>query len=131
MPKFEEVQRYAFADVQTLVFAGGGNRCWWQAGALRHLMERGMRLPSQLIGTSAGAAVAASFVTGSSDVALATCLRLYAENARVFNWSGLSSRMRNGIMGRLPVSGVRLGFRRRQFSRRWAPIPADTVRGPS
>ncbi|MBB6241091.1 patatin-like phospholipase family protein [Rhodanobacter sp. MP1X3] len=91
MPKVEEVQRYAFADVQTLVFAGGGNRCWWQAGALRHLMERGMRLPTQLIGTSAGAAVAASFLTGSSDVALATCLRLYAENARIFSWSGLSS----------------------------------------
>ncbi len=90
MCKTEDVRGYALAGVETLVFAGGGNRCWWQAGALGHLMSRDMRLPKQLIGTSAGAAVAASCMTRSPDVALQACLELYAENVRIFDWSGLS-----------------------------------------
>jgi len=90
MCKTEDVRGYALAGVETLVFAGGGNRCWWQAGAIGHLMSRGMRLPKQLIGTSAGAAVAASYMTRSPDVALQACLELYAENVRIFDWSGLS-----------------------------------------
>lgn len=89
MLKTEEARGYAFAGVETLVFAGGGNRCWWQAGALRHLMSCDMRLPMRLIGTSAGAAVAASCMTRNPDVALQACLKLYAENVRIFDWSGL------------------------------------------
>ncbi|WP_426268947.1 patatin-like phospholipase family protein [Dyella kyungheensis] len=76
--------------MSTLVLAGGGNRCWWQAGALRHLMERGMRLPAQLVGTSAGAAVAASILAEGADTALQACLKLYASNPRIFDWSSLS-----------------------------------------
>jgi predicted acylesterase/phospholipase RssA len=90
MRKTEDVRAYALDGVETLVFAGGGNRCWWQAGAIGHLMSRDMRLPRSLIGTSAGAAVAASCMTRHPDVALHACLKLYAENARVFDWSGLS-----------------------------------------
>ena len=90
MRKKEDVCSYAFADVETLVFAGGGNRCWWQAGVLGHLMSRGMRLPTRLIGTSAGAAVAASCMTRNPDAALQSCLTLYAGNVRLFDWSGLS-----------------------------------------
>jgi predicted acylesterase/phospholipase RssA len=88
--KVSEVRALSFANIHTLVFAGGGNRCWWQAGALRHLMEQGMRLPAQLIGTSAGAAVAASFMTGGADTALQACLRLYADNPKIFDWTALS-----------------------------------------
>ncbi len=90
MRNTEDVRGYALAGVETLVFAGGGNRCWWQAGAISYLMSRGMQLPRQLAGTSAGAAVAASCMTRNADVALQACLRLYAENARIFDWSGLS-----------------------------------------
>lgn len=90
MLKIEEVRDYAVGGIETLVFAGGGNRCWWQAGALRHLMSRDMRLPSRLIGTSAGAAVAASCMTRNPDAALQACLKLYAENIRIFDWRGLS-----------------------------------------
>ena len=90
MPHAQAITGHDFAQVETLVFAGGGNRCWWQAGALKHLMERGMRLPKRLVGTSAGAAVATSCLTEDPDVALHACLRLYAGNARIFDWSGLS-----------------------------------------
>jgi predicted acylesterase/phospholipase RssA len=44
------------AQVKTLSFAGGGNRCWWQGGLIAELLKRGWRLPPQLLGTSAGAA---------------------------------------------------------------------------
>jgi predicted acylesterase/phospholipase RssA len=88
--KVDEVRELDFSEMRTLVFAGGGNRCWWQAGALRHLLERGLHLPAQLVGTSAGAAVAASFLTKGDETALHACLRLYAGNPRIFDWSGLS-----------------------------------------
>jgi hypothetical protein len=50
--------------LQTLAFAGGGNRCWWQAGLLTHLQAQGAQLQAKLVGTSAGAAIAASFLAG-------------------------------------------------------------------
>lgn len=87
---FQELHRYDFRDTKTLVFAGGGNRCWWQSGALRHLLDAGMSLPEQLVGTSAGAAVAASFLTKSDGEALKACLRLYAETPKIFDWSGIA-----------------------------------------
>ncbi|GAB2790641.1 patatin-like phospholipase family protein [Dyella kyungheensis] len=88
--KVEETRALDFSGMSTLVLAGGGNRCWWQAGALRHLMEQGMRLPAQLVGTSAGAAVAASILAEGADTALQACLKLYASNPRIFDWSSLS-----------------------------------------
>lgn len=80
------------ADPGTLVLAGGGNRCWWQAGLLSTLREHGLVLPPQLIGTSAGAAVAAAVLTDAVDLALDACRRLYAGNAAIFRWRGLLSR---------------------------------------
>jgi predicted acylesterase/phospholipase RssA len=88
--KVNEVRELDFSKVGTLVFAGGGNRCWWQAGALRYLLERGLCLPRHLVGTSAGAAVAASFLTDRADAALEACLRLYADNPKIFDWSALT-----------------------------------------
>ncbi len=85
MMKVEAVRRFRFTEMETLVFAGGGNRCWWQAGVLHRWMDRGMRLPGQMIGTSAGAAVAASCVLGDPNVALNACLRLYAQTPRIFH----------------------------------------------
>jgi predicted acylesterase/phospholipase RssA len=74
----------------TLAFAGGGNRCWWQAGFLKRLIEQRWNLPSNFVGTSAGAAVAASFLTDDPDAALRNCNRLYVNNERMFDWRGLA-----------------------------------------
>lgn len=87
--KVNYVEGLEFDRIETLVFAGGGNRCWWQSGALRHLLNRGRPLPVQLIGTSAGAAVAASFLAGADEAALHACLGLYAGNPKIFDWSSL------------------------------------------
>jgi predicted acylesterase/phospholipase RssA len=88
--KVDEVRQLDFSKIGTLVLAGGGNRCWWQAGVLRHLLEHGQQLPAQLVGTSAGAAVATSFLTQGADTALNACLKLYAENLKIFDWSSLT-----------------------------------------
>ena len=77
-------------DFQTLVFAGGGNRCWWQAGVVSRLLEEGWTLPPQLVGTSAGAALAASCLTGGLDAALAACKSLYGGNDRILQWRKLA-----------------------------------------
>lgn len=76
-------------DCATLVFAGGGNRCWWQAGVVSRLLEEGWNLPSQLVGTSAGAAIAMACLTTGPEVALAACKSLYGDNARLLRWRKL------------------------------------------
>jgi Patatin-like phospholipase len=71
--------------IETIVFAGGGNRCWWQGGLMETLMFHGMKLPKTLIGTSAGAAVAASLITETPTKALLGCEALYAKENSIFN----------------------------------------------
>lgn len=75
----------------TLVLAGGGNRCWWQAGVLSTLMKEGATLPQELIGTSAGAAIATAAISGGMSAAMDACHRLYSLNSAVFRWRGLLS----------------------------------------
>ncbi len=77
-------------DIHTLAFAGGGNRCWWQAGVVSQLMDMGWKLPPILVGTSAGAAIATSLLTSSARDALASCKQLYMSNDRLFDWKSLS-----------------------------------------
>ena len=71
---------------EVVVCAGGGNRCWWQAGLLSALSEHGLRPPSTLVGTSAGAAIATAWATQSIDRAIESCKQLYSNNSRVFRW---------------------------------------------
>jgi predicted acylesterase/phospholipase RssA len=79
----------AWASLSTMALAGGGNRCWWQAGAISRLLEAGWALPQHWVGTSAGAAIAAACLTTGPDVALAACRRLYGNTTRIFAWQGL------------------------------------------
>lgn len=84
-----KVTTFDFGKIETLVFAGGGNRCWWQAGALRHLIDQGAVLPRKLVGTSAGAAIGAAYLAGTPDIALRACLKLFAKNPKIFYWGSL------------------------------------------
>ena len=76
----------------TLVLAGGGNRCWWQAGALQTLADKGWTLPQRLSGTSAGAAIAFAAATQRIDQALQACRDVYQRQSSVLRrvqwWRG-------------------------------------------
>jgi predicted acylesterase/phospholipase RssA len=87
--RVEAVDQLDLEDIHTLVFAGGGNRCWWQAGAVTHWLEQGWTLPAHLSGTSAGAAIATSLLTTGTATALEACQRLFGNNARMFEWKHL------------------------------------------
>jgi len=73
-------ENFNIENMGTLIFSGGGNRCWWQAGFVAELISQGWTLPKDIIGCSAGAAIAASLITGTTDKALNACKRLYADN---------------------------------------------------
>jgi len=75
---------------QTLAFSGGGNRCLWQGGLMEHLLGQGWTLPGQLVGTSAGAAVAAACLSAGPMAAFEACRQLYAHNHRLWDWRGLA-----------------------------------------
>lgn len=76
-------------SIDTLIMAGGGNRCWWQAGLVQALMQRGWTLPRNITATSAGAAIATSLLTGTTETALVACKKLYSANAQLFDWNAL------------------------------------------
>ncbi|WP_179405225.1 patatin-like phospholipase family protein [Burkholderia guangdongensis] len=78
----------SWGEQSTLALAGGGNRCWWQAGAISRLIEEGWA-PKQWIGTSAGAAIAAACLTTGPETALEACKALYGQTDRVFRWKRL------------------------------------------
>lgn len=88
--RIERLSRLDLAHIRTLVFAGGGNRCWWQAGAVTHWLEHGWQLPPRLVGTSGGAAVATACLTTGAQTALDACVRLFDGNTRMLDWRGLS-----------------------------------------
>lgn len=54
-------------------------------------MQEGAALPRELIGTSAGAAIATAAMSGGVPDAMEACRRLYSGNAAVFRWRGLLS----------------------------------------
>ena len=74
---------------RTMVFAGGGNRCMWQAGVLTWLRQGGFQLPGDLVGTSAGAGVAAALLAHRAEHALSICKQLYAGNAHLIHRESL------------------------------------------
>jgi predicted acylesterase/phospholipase RssA len=73
-------------DFQTVVLAGGGNRCWWQAGLLSVWLNEGRIQPTALVGVSAGAALAAALLSQTLDEAKRACSALY--NAHQSVWLG-------------------------------------------
>ena len=75
------------SSTSRLVFAGGGNRCMWQAGLVTQLLHAGWRLPVQMVGTSAGAGVATALIADKMAEGMEVCKQLYANNPRIVDWS--------------------------------------------
>ncbi len=69
----------------TIVLAGGGNRCWWQAGVLSQWLAQDRVRARRFAGTSAGAGVACATLGGTLEAAVAACQRLYGANHANYN----------------------------------------------
>ncbi|GGP25299.1 patatin-like phospholipase family protein [Silvimonas amylolytica] len=76
-------------EIQTLAFAGGGNRCWWQAGLMARMLEQGYVLPKNLVGTSGGAAMAAACMVDGPDRVLTACRKVFDTCEHAFDWHRL------------------------------------------
>jgi predicted acylesterase/phospholipase RssA len=113
MDRLNVPSTWSLGSVRTLVLAGGGNRCLWQAGLVSGLLARGWRLPEQWVATSAGAAVAAACITETLDKAFAQCQRLYRANERLLDWPALAR--------------LQLRFAHQQVYPKWLQGFIDTV----
>ena len=74
------------------MFAGGGNRCLWQAGFYRVVADALGIVPVCIAAASAGAAVAAALFAGRADMALSLFKRATATNRRNVRVANLFSR---------------------------------------
>ncbi|RJX30561.1 MAG: patatin-like phospholipase family protein [Desulfarculus sp.] len=76
-------------EYRSVVFAGGGNRCTWQAGFWEVVAPALPLRPRVVAGVSAGAAIACCALAGRSRQALAHYDRELLKNPRNFYWGRL------------------------------------------
>jgi len=79
-------------NYQSVVFAGGGSRCFWQAGFYAELAQNRELAPTQVAAVSAGSAMACLAVARRWDRALEEFKRVTAANQRNFYPRRLLSR---------------------------------------
>lgn len=75
----------------SVVFAGGGHRCWWQLGWWQVVAEQIDLQPTQVAGVSAGAATACLLYASNAETGLAYYHRVLGPGARNFYPSRLFS----------------------------------------
>ncbi len=83
------VPEFLSRSFETIVFAGGGNRCWWQAGLVGLLSKHPCWQARRLIGASAGASIATAFATGRIANALAVGMARFNATPRNVEWREL------------------------------------------
>jgi predicted acylesterase/phospholipase RssA len=88
-------------EYRHVVFAGGGNRCWWQAGLVEQLAKHRCWQAVHLIGVSAGAGIATAFATGHIRNALKAAVERFAATPRNFEWRELFKGKRPFMLPRL------------------------------
>ena len=84
-----------------VTFAGGGNRCWWQAGLLEALAQHACWQPQRLIGVSAGAGIATAFATGRLRESLAAAVERFSQTPRNIEWRDLLKGRRPFMLPRI------------------------------
>lgn len=85
-PSFTSSSSQAFDQV---VFAGGGNRCWWQAGWWDTVAPALRLRPRVIAGISAGAATACMVYAHDSHQTMAYYRNVLADNSRNAYWGNL------------------------------------------
>jgi len=84
-----------------IVFAGGGNRCWWQAGMVELLSQHPCWQARRLIGASAGAGIATAFATGRIQDALSAAIARFSATPRNIEWRDLLKGKRPFMLPRI------------------------------
>lgn len=77
------------SSIKTVVFAGGGNRCFWQAGFYRSLADEHGLAPQNLVAVSAGAAIATALAAGRIERTLELTCEAMERNPRNQYWNQL------------------------------------------
>ena len=85
----------------TAVFAGGGNRCWWQAGAVERLRDQANWQVKRLIGVSAGAGIATAFATGRLQESLHAAVERFNNTPKNIVWLDLLKGKRPFVLPRI------------------------------
>jgi len=86
---------------RNIVFSGGGNRCWWQAGMVDVLSRHSCWRAERLIGASAGAGIATAFATGRIQEALAAAVARFKSTPRNIEWRELLKGKRPFMLPRI------------------------------
>jgi predicted acylesterase/phospholipase RssA len=81
-----------------IVFAGGGNRCWWQGGMAEALSAHPCWAPERFVGTSAGASMATAVATGNLHASLRKGVEYFNSIPRNVDWSALLRGRRPFVM---------------------------------
>lgn len=81
--------------VEQVVFSGGGNRCWWQAGFWDVAQPSLSLAPRVIGGVSAGAATACMLYANDSQATLAHYREALRHNTRNAYWGNLFRRARD------------------------------------
>jgi predicted acylesterase/phospholipase RssA len=85
-----------------VVFAGGGHRCWWQAGWWERVAPATGLAPKQIAGVSAGAATACLLYANDAQTALAHYHAVLGADAKNAYWR----QWRNGRAAIFPHEGI-------------------------
>jgi predicted acylesterase/phospholipase RssA len=73
----------------SVVFAGGGNRCFWQAGFWHTYTKERALFPKTVASVSAGAAISNSLFSGNFDKVLENTLSVQEKNEKNRYWKNL------------------------------------------
>jgi predicted patatin/cPLA2 family phospholipase len=84
-----EVKMVGGINYAAVVFAGGGNRCWWQAGFWETVAEEVDLKPRVVAGVSAGASMAAMVLSHATDRIINYFKQTTRDNQRNFYWNNL------------------------------------------
>ncbi len=104
-------------DYRHIVFAGGGNRCWWQAGLAEQLAQHRCWQAAHLIGVSAGAGIATAFASGRLQQSLQAALERFAATPRNFEWRELLKGQRPFMMPRIYPDWIHSFLQREDLDR--------------
>lgn len=77
------------SHIDRVVFAGGGNRCFWQAGFWHRVAGETGLMPRQVTSVSAGAALSCLILTHRIEEGLARTREAFARNRANVYWSNL------------------------------------------